>query len=375
MVAPGAEMNATAFRTALLTVALLAGAADARAQSLPTDMGDGVSFGSLGADYGPPDYYIVQPGDTLWEISNRFLGNPFYWPRLWSINEYITNPHWIYPGNRVVFRLGSVVEPPHIDLDGVRTDGATVEPVDIVTAEAACGPNIRFTDTREARTYVANGFLADRSDVDVYGSVAKARPLGTQLATRDLLYLEVNDPEAYSCGDVVSVFRQTRKRVRHPTERGARYGDLYEVVAEATVVHRHGDYLTAVVRRSWSEAQRGDLVGPQVPVNVQVEVGPPRGELEGTIVERVHTEMYLMGSGETVFVDRGRADGVRVGNSFWVVEQRDEAFDTKAEDEDLPWSVVGRLVVVRVDEYSSTAVVTDADRALAVGMRVRQKLE
>ena len=63
MVAPGAEMNATALRIALMTVALLAGANEARAQSLPTDIGDGVSFGSLGADYGPPDYYIVQPGD------------------------------------------------------------------------------------------------------------------------------------------------------------------------------------------------------------------------------------------------------------------------------------------------------------------------
>ena len=369
-------MTLSSLTTAFAAFIVALAAAPAHAQSIPTDSGDDVSFGTLGVDPSVlPDTYTVQPGDTLWEISNRFLGNPFYWPRLWSINEYITNPHWIYPGNRVVFRLGSVVEPPHIDLDGVRTDGAAVEAVDIIAADAACGPDIRFTDTGEARTYIANGFLAERGDVDVYGTVAKARPLGTTLSTRDLLYLEVNDPEAYSCGDVVSVFRQTRKRVKHPTIRGERYGDLYEVVAEARVVHRHGDYLTAVVRKSWSEVSRGDLVGPQVPVAVQVEVGRPTGELEGTIVERVHTEMYLMGDGETVFLDRGRADGVRVGNSFYVVEQRDEALDTKKEDEDLPFAVVGRVVVVRVDEYSSTAVVTDAERTLTVGMRVQQKVE
>ena len=337
--------------------------------------GDGVSFGSVGDRFGPPDYYVVQQGDTLWEISNRFLGNPYYWPRLWSINEHITNPHWIYPGNRVVFRLGSLIDPPRIDLDGVPTDGVSMRPVDIIDSEVGCGPDIRFTDTRGARTYLANGFLAERGDVDVYGTVKKARPGAVALAEHDLVYLSVDDPEAYSCGDVVSVFRQTRKRVRHPESRTTRFGSLYEVVAEARVVHRHGDYLTAVIRKSWSEVRRGDLVGPQMPVNVQVEVSAPRGELDGTIVERLNTEAFLMGSGETVFVDRGRADGVRVGHTFWVVEQRDGALDLEKEDRDLPYSVIGRLVVVRVDEYSSTAVITDAERNLSVGMHLKQEIK
>ena len=53
-----------------------------------------------------PDQYLIQPGDTLWDISSKFLGNSENWPRLWSINEQITNPHWIYPGNRIVFEIG-----------------------------------------------------------------------------------------------------------------------------------------------------------------------------------------------------------------------------------------------------------------------------
>ena len=77
-----------------------------------------------------------------------------------------------------------------------------------------------------------------------------------------------------------------------------------------------------------------------------------------------------MSTGETVFIDRGRADGIRVGNSFFVVEQRDENVDLKKEDTSLPPSVVGRVVVVRVDDYVSTAVITDADRSLRVGARV-----
>lgn len=45
--------------------------------------------------------YIVQEGDTLWDISQRFYGDPFLWPRLWQHNQYVNNPHLIYPGDRI----------------------------------------------------------------------------------------------------------------------------------------------------------------------------------------------------------------------------------------------------------------------------------
>jgi len=45
--------------------------------------------------------YIVQAGDTLWDISYRFYGDPFLWPRLWRKNQYVPNPNLIYPGDRI----------------------------------------------------------------------------------------------------------------------------------------------------------------------------------------------------------------------------------------------------------------------------------
>ena len=47
--------------------------------------------------------YVVKEGDTLWDISNNTLKDPFLWPRLWKDNKYIINPDLIYPGNIIMF--------------------------------------------------------------------------------------------------------------------------------------------------------------------------------------------------------------------------------------------------------------------------------
>ena len=70
----------------LILVAMLAGAAMAQDVSIRSDH---------------PDEYIVVKGDTLWDISGKFLEKPWQWPSIWHANPQIENPHLIYPGDRL----------------------------------------------------------------------------------------------------------------------------------------------------------------------------------------------------------------------------------------------------------------------------------
>ena len=46
------------------------------------------------------ELYVIEKGDTLWDLSNRFYGDPYLWPQLWERNQYVLDAHWIYPGDR-----------------------------------------------------------------------------------------------------------------------------------------------------------------------------------------------------------------------------------------------------------------------------------
>ena len=96
------------------------GADDIVVDEGPADSGDTADYGGGDAGKKPagdtgsnetsaPESYLVRPGDTLWNLSQRFLNNPWYWPRIWSYNQQLDNPNWIYPGSQIRFYPGTDV--------------------------------------------------------------------------------------------------------------------------------------------------------------------------------------------------------------------------------------------------------------------------
>ncbi|MFY7928165.1 MAG: LysM peptidoglycan-binding domain-containing protein, partial [Oligoflexus sp.] len=63
-----------------------------------------------------PEEYLVQEGDNLYDICDQLLDEPDYWPKLWSLNPDIANPHFVYPGMKLRFYAGDAENPPFLQV-------------------------------------------------------------------------------------------------------------------------------------------------------------------------------------------------------------------------------------------------------------------
>lgn len=329
-----------------------------------------VSFPGNGASGGSPDYYLIQEGDTLWDISTRFLNDPYAWPELWSYNEYITNPHWIYPGNRVYFRLGDRLTPPSAGVSEQPAQGYQPPPAPVVAsaAETECDFPPRFDQRYSGLHLTSPGLIGTAEDLGIRGRIYAAGESGLMLGEPSIIYIKLDDGvDEPRCGDLMGIYQLQQSKVKGPD---GDLGALYRVPAIARVIRVDDRIVTARIRDSYSEVSRGDLVGNPQNVELIVDVQAPTDDLRAEIIARLHQEQFMPIDGETVFLNRGVDDGVNVGASLYVVERRDPSNLQGPEDDLLPERVVGRVVVVRAASDYATAVVVNAARDIQVGQRL-----
>ena len=105
--------------------------------------------------------YIVKEGDTLWDLSDEFLHDPFAWPDLWENNRHIQDPHWIYPGDSLYLGDGTREEPV------LRVDGKT-HPCEAAVADSNLPKGITAVgcDESDARTNEFETMLGNLRDKD-----------------------------------------------------------------------------------------------------------------------------------------------------------------------------------------------------------------
>ncbi len=315
------------------------------------------------------DFYVIQAGDTLWDVSTRFLGDPQQWPELWSYNEYITNPHWIYPGNRIYFRLGTQLDAPGVGLEDPTPEEAPYQPPEQPrpVAENLCDFPARFNTERTDIRVRAAGVLAAEADLNIRGKVYGAEINGLIFGEPAIVYLKMNDDDGLECGQLFSIYRRQGRRLRGSA---GNVGFLYRVLATARVLRVDGSMATAQIRDSYYDMERGDLVGDVAAVDYQIDVEPPSGNIEATMLARLTHEQTYAGTGEAIYLDRGTNDGLEVGRSLYLVERRDGLAGVESkEDKLLPERVIGRVVVVRADEGASTGIITDLAREFSEDVR------
>jgi nucleoid-associated protein YgaU len=352
----------------------------AASDDTPRDFGgapeDGAvdSVGDAGSVDPNADSHTVERGDTLWDISGKYLQNPWYWPKVWSFNPQIENPHWIYPGDEIRLQQddGSPAAAPAGELPALsKGDFGNLGNDDVSVAGriGALQPGNVLAPTA--------GFVTEH-ELAESGVLAKSWEEKSLLMEGDRVYLEWLERDAVQVGGTYVIYR-TDRPISHPRE-GGTVGYLTRILGTAKVVEArpNAKYVTAVIQRSLSEIERGDRIGPVAgELFHRVDRTPNQSEVEGFILATLEDNIHELGQGNVVFLDKGKAHGLAAGNTLDVVRAGDGLDDdgyTPYYDEELPPENIGSLMVVDVKETTAAAVVVRSIREVRIGDRVEMRV-
>jgi hypothetical protein len=216
---------------------------------------------------GAEETYSIKPGDTLWDISSRFLKNPYLWPKLWQRNPYITNPHWIYPGKEIRLTADAPKPEPAETAKPVEKEvpkEAEVKKPEPVREEKKTEPTplramAKITKADPMEDLKTAGFMSD-VDFRGLGTIVESREGKMAMTAGDICYLAMNGSEALTIGDRFTIFRAS-ELITHPLT-GRQIGRRYNITGNLQVIDQNGPFYTAKVVESFAEVFKGDMIRP-----------------------------------------------------------------------------------------------------------------
>lgn len=328
-----------------------------------------------------PTLHTVRRGDTLWDLCARYFGNPWAWPKLWSYNPQIQNPHWIYPGDQV--RLASA------DRDALRAG-----------TSQSLGPGRSSRQISAGTILLRNVAILDDPGEDVFGELVGSREEQMLLGEGNHVYLQIRPGAQVSPGQKLTLFGSGR---RVEAVAGARRPRGQIVPVKGTVRIDQFNPRTRVARGEIIESvdvvERGNKLGS---VSRSLDVVPPRPS-RTNLRARVLTSLYphvFLSEHQIVFLDRGTKDGLEPGNRLFVVRRGDpwrhslkdasalarervrmnapkpvevETTPLRGDERRFPDEIIAELRVLRTNELSSVALVTDSHQEVVSGDRAEAR--
>jgi hypothetical protein len=307
-----------------------------------------------------PEVHVVKKGDTLWDISSQYFHNPWAWPKLWAYNPIITNPHWIYPG----------------DVIHLAPAGGMPAPVAAAPTEKNELPTRGITRAGQApELFLRQTGFAEPGELKAAGRIVGSKEEKIMLATLDEAYVQFPSDEKVRPGDRLTVYKSIRPLL-HPVTR-KRLGDIVQIFGEVEVKSiTNGHIARVVVVDCTEDMQRGFRVGPLKRQFKMVEPRVSKQDLQGVVVDTLHPR-EIVGTETLVFVDRGKKDGVEIGNRFLVVRRGDgyqplRDHGLPVDDKRFPRETIGEVLVLDVREAVSTGFVMHAAKEALIGDRVEE---
>lgn len=314
---------------------------------------------------GHPQQYSVARGDTLWDISARFLQQPWQWPQVWAVNPQVRNPHLIYPGD--VLNLVYLDGQPRIVLQRGESRGTV-----------RLSPQVRREALAEAIPTIPlgkiNSFLLSNRIVDDAAELERAPYILAGNAER---VVSGAGDRIYARGDfaagpaVYGLFR--RGKVYSDPKSGEVLGINLDDIGSAEVVARKDDIATLRLTRTTQEVRLADRLLPTEARQISSTFMPaaPVEAIDGLILDvpRGVTQVGLL---DVVTLDKGRRDGLDEGHVLAVYKTGETVRDrVTGERIKVPDERAGLLMVFRSYDKLSYGLVLMAQRQLAVGDKIR----
>ena len=350
-----------------------------------------------------PDSHEVRPGDTLWDLSRQYFGDPFLWPEIYRLNtNVVEDPHWIYPGEVLRLQGGpEVAAVPSEDTPVPPEPGAPVSAEagsDSGMAGAPADSNMAEPGLAEAQVGELQDTEPERNADDLSALFGhQQRPVESGIEGGiSRLYRPIREDEFYSSGFLSeeqklpfgqllgSVTPQQistsspHKGARIYSEvgirppEGAKYevGDTLLIIRIDREINDWGLVLVPTGLIRVTDVGGSEDVGVVVQQYAQIlnnqfllpaEKFPDPGSVRSVpISDGVHGQVIqsrdlqqLKGPLDVLFIDRGRKDGVNLGDIFEVRSSKRYVEAPQGEAETLD-EVMALVQVVHVGEQSSS---------------------
>jgi hypothetical protein len=323
--------------------------------------------------------HTVARGDTLWDISDAYLGTPWVWPSVWNENDGIENPHVILPGDRIWItssEMRRVTEreanailaavPVSTKIEDLPQEASGQDAVGVAgeSVPASIDGEFSVATTGEVINLPSDqtAHFASTAAMDAASEIVDSPTLRAFLTQGDTVYISLGEGEV-SPGDEFTVFRDIEK-IRD-LESGAVIGYHFDERGWIEITSVEGQASTAIIHGASTEMQRGDRLIPRVERPRDIPVRSALDDFEASIVF-MPGNRWMVGTTDSVYLNVGSIQGVEVGTQMEVYHSGQVKDSNK-----MPDTVVARLVVISVEFETCIAFVTQTVRELEVGDQVR----
>lgn len=356
----------------------------------------------------PPEgaeVYVIQRGDTLWDLAARFYGDPYLWPQIWEKNDYILDAHWIYPGDPLEI-VGRITSGPETisSLDGTGDDdegdlgdggdgdegapGIDVkdstlgEPVPLA-AETDISCTGYVADVGEAFPYRIVGsesealllnrkaYENDRGKV-IQGEYGSRNSLKLGLLAGDIVYVDGGSAKGLAAGEQFSAVLPMQ-RITHPVT-GQPFGRYYHYLGRIRLLSVQETTAIAEIVESCEGLVVGSYLKPfeaqPVPIGRTSLMRPPNFPTtaeklkDAPVILFAQHGISALGVDHVVQIDRGSEDDLTPGDIFTIYRENREG---------LPPVVLGELAVLAVQEHSAVAKIIESRYTIYIGDRLERK--